>query len=133
MEKIIMVHGTVQIQPIRLKMPTTMSAVDASPSKAISFDDRQEIDGVYRWQINSEACFTYWCTIGTDCARCMSVCPYSHPDNTLHNLVRAGLKRSGTARQVALKLDDFFYGRQPEPLDLPDWIDDVVANGKGSG
>ena len=40
-----------------------LKCADVCPSKAISFEDRQEIDGVKRWQINSEACFTYWCTV----------------------------------------------------------------------
>ncbi len=52
-----------------------MKCAAVCPSKAISFEDRQEIDGALRWQINSEACFTYWCTIGTDCASCMRACP----------------------------------------------------------
>ncbi len=101
---------------------------DACPSRAISFADRVAIAGVKRWQINSESCFTYWCTIGTDCGRCMSVCPYSHPNNTLHNLVRFGVKRSAIFRQLALKLDDLFYGRRPASLKFPDWIGDVVEN-----
>ncbi len=95
---------------------------DACPSNAISFQDQVTIDGALRWQIDSEACFTLWCKIGTDCARCMSVCPYSHPNTALHNMVRFGLKRSRPFRQLALKLDDFFYGRQPAPLELPDWM-----------
>ncbi len=99
---------------------------DVCPSKSISFDDRENIDGVLRWQIDSESCFTYWCSIGTDCGRCMSVCPYSHPNNFLHNLVRFGIKRSVLFRWVALKMDDFFYGRKPAPLDLPDWIKNGV-------
>ena len=99
------------------------------PSRAISFTDRVDIDGLRRWQINSESCFIYWCTIGTDCGRCMSVCPYSHPNNRLHNLVRAGVKRSAIFRQAALKLDDLFYGRQPASLEFPDWIGNVVENG----
>ena len=77
-----------------------LKCADVCPSKAISFKDRQEIDGVRRWQINSEACFTYWCTIGTDCAYCMRACPYSHPNNLMHNFVRAGLKRVGSLSRV---------------------------------
>jgi len=46
---------------------------DVCPSRAISFNNRQEIDGVLRWQIDQQACFTYWTKTGTDCARCMSV------------------------------------------------------------
>lgn len=93
---------------------------DSCPSQAISVDPRKEIDGALRWQINQEACFTLWCQLGTDCGRCVSVCPYSHPDNLLHNLVRTGLKSSGQFRSVALKMDDFFYGRKPAPKNIPD-------------
>ena len=45
------------------------------PSRAISFGDRQDIDGVKRWRIDSVACFTLWRTLGTDCGRCVRVCP----------------------------------------------------------
>jgi ferredoxin len=99
---------------------------DVCPARAISFDDRKETDGLLRWQVNSEACFTFWCRIGTDCGRCMSACPYSHPNNAIHNLVRFTLKRSALFRLAALKMDDLFYGRKPAPLPVPDWIKDVV-------
>jgi len=88
---------------------------DACPSKAISFDDPKEINGVVRWKIDQEKCYTYWTEVGTDCARCVAVCPYSHPDNLLHNLVRKGLKQSSAFQWMALKMDDFFYGRKPTP------------------
>jgi ferredoxin len=103
---------------------------DVCPSNAISFEDRVAIDGALRWQIDSEACFTLWCKIGTDCARCMSACPYSHPNNTLHNMVRFGVKRSGLFRRLALKLDNFFYGRKPAPLEFPDWMKGVTDREK---
>jgi len=93
------------------------------PSKAISFDDKTEIDGVKRWQINSEACFTYWTTTGTDCGRCVRVCPYSHPDNLLHNVVRFGVRNSSIFRKLAVTMDDYLYGSKPPPLDLPAWMD----------
>ena len=86
---------------------------DACPPKAIPFDGRKNEDGINRWKINSESCYTYWCTIGTDCGRCMSVCPYSHPNNFLHNLIRFGIHLSPVFRKFALKMDDFFYGRIP--------------------
>ncbi len=94
---------------------------DACPSQAISFDPMQNIDGIKRWQINQEKCFTLWCTLGTDCGRCISVCPYSHPDNLLHNIVRVGIRNSSLFRKFALHLDDFFYGRKPAPADFPEW------------
>ena len=72
------------------------------PGKAIPFGEQTEIEGIKRWRINSEACFTYWCTVGTDCGRCMRVCPFSHPDNMIHNLVRKGIKNSVLFRRAAL-------------------------------
>ena len=115
----------------RLREPATIDfcvhcrkCAEACPSDAIPLGDRVEIDGVRRWQIDSEACFTLWCAIGTDCARCMSVCPYSHPDNWMHNLVRRGVKSSARFRRLAIWGDDVFYGRRPPPLDLPEWMRD---------
>jgi reductive dehalogenase len=95
---------------------------DSCPSQAISFEDMQEVDGIKRWQINQEACFSLWCTLGTDCGRCISVCPFSHPDNLMHNVVRAGIKSSSLFRSLALKLDDTIYGRKPPSAKLPNYL-----------
>jgi ferredoxin len=95
----------------------------ACPSQAIPTGERYEIDGVRRWQIDSEACFTYWCTVGTDCGRCVSVCPYSHPDNFLHNAVRLGVRHAPLFRRMAVRLDDLFYGKVPAPLPVDGWLD----------
>jgi reductive dehalogenase len=100
---------------------TCKKCADVCPSRAIPFDDRKEINGLLRWQIDQEACFTYWTKAGTDCARCMSVCPYSHPDNFLHQIIRYGIKNSPVFRYFAIKMDDFFYGRKPKPLKMPEW------------
>ena len=94
---------------------------EACPSQAISFESSQEIEGVKRWQINQEKCFTLWCTLGTDCGRCISVCPYSHPDNLMHNIVRSGIRKSSVFRKAALIADNFFYGKTPVPSELPEW------------
>ena len=89
------------------------------PSQAIPFGDREEIDGVLRWRIRSEACFEYWCRSGTDCARCLAVCPYAHNVNLFHNLIRWAIHRSPLFGRLAAPLDDLFYGRQPRPKSLP--------------
>jgi ferredoxin len=95
---------------------------DNCPAGAIPFEDREEVDGVLRWRINSEACFTYWCSIGTDCGICMRVCPFSHPDNLLHNAVRHGVRYSPVFRRMAVRLDDVVYGRRPTPKKMPNWL-----------
>ena len=105
---------------------------DACPSKAISFTGMASIDGVERWQINQEACFTLWCELGTDCGRCISVCPYSHPDNALHNIVRFGNRNSSLFRTAAVVLDDIFYGRKPASAPLPEWMN-INSPGESGG
>jgi reductive dehalogenase len=91
------------------------------PSQSIPRGDREEEDGALRWKINAETCFTYWCKVGTDCGRCLAVCPYSHPDNALHNLVRFLIRQSGVFRRIAPLLDDLLYGRKPKPMEPAAW------------
>jgi reductive dehalogenase len=97
---------------------------DTCPGNAIQNTEREMINGTLRWQISSEKCFTYWCKAGTDCGRCVSVCPYSHPDNLMHNIIRYGISNSRYFARVAFKIDDFLYGRRPKPKRLPDWVND---------
>lgn len=91
------------------------------PSSAIPSGPRMILDGARRWQINSERCYHYWTTSGTDCGRCISVCPYSHPDNIFHRFIRWGIKNNLLFRHLAIKLDDLIYGRKPEIKPMPDW------------
>jgi len=92
------------------------------PAQAISKGERRQISGTLRWQINSEACYTYWCQAGTDCGKCVISCPYSHPDNLLHRVIRTGVRRNFIFRQIAVKLDDLFYGKKPKSKSYPRWI-----------
>ena len=91
------------------------------PPWAIPFDDRVEVDGVRRWQIKQELCYIYWSHTGTDCGRCVAVCPYSHPDRLLHTFVRWGIRRSALFRRLAIVMDKLFYGEKPSPGPAPDW------------
>lgn len=93
------------------------------PSQAISKEGREMINGLEKWQVNHEKCFSYWCTSGTDCGRCMSVCPYAHKDNWIHNFVRWGIKNNVFFRKAAVHLDDVFYGKKQKPKKVPDWME----------
>jgi len=95
---------------------------DICPPRAIPAGGPEAVEGVSRWRIDQEACFAFWCSVGTDCGQCVKVCPYSHPDNLLHNLVRWGLKRSWIFRHFALRMDDLLYGRRPGPSKLLSWL-----------
>jgi len=105
---------------------------DVCPCRAIPFDDRMEIEGVKRWQINQESCYTYWCIAGTDCGKCMSDCPYSHPDNLFHNIIRILIRNSCIFRYFAVKMDNLFYGRRPKSKPVPEWLQGNVKNRKST-
>ncbi|NIM94849.1 MAG: 4Fe-4S dicluster domain-containing protein [Anaerolineales bacterium] len=92
------------------------------PSRSIPSGDRDEIDGALRWRIDPDTCFRYWNAVGTDCGICVAVCPYSHPDNFVHNAVRWGIERSGMARRASLWLDDVFYGRTHIAEPIQEWL-----------
>ena len=93
------------------------------PTGAIPFGERQTYsDDTLRWKIDPERCYTYWTKIGTDCGRCMAVCPYAHADNFMHNIIRFGVKHSATFRRWSCKLDDLFYGKKPVPHTPPNWV-----------
>jgi ferredoxin len=83
----------------------------ACPTAALPRGERETIGDGRRWRVDPDACFRYWNVIGTDCGVCMKVCPYSHPDNPAHNLVRVLIRRSALARRLLLWADDLFYGR----------------------
>ena len=103
------------------------------PSRALPFGDPVEDEnGVLRWKIDAEACFTLWTKLGTDCARCMAVCPYSHPDNLLHDAIRWGIRRNKVFRKGAVWMDDLVYGRRPPPKPLPEWMGGLEAPGPDS-
>ncbi len=87
------------------------------PVGAIPSGDRIPIDDGQRWAIDSESCFRYWNVVGTDCATCVRVCPYSHPDSLAHNLVRRAIGLSPAARRVMLWMDDVFYGKKVHSID----------------
>ena len=93
------------------------------PVAAIPDGSREKIDNSDRWQINSEKCYHFWTVSGTDCGRCMSVCPYSHRDNHFHRFMRWGIKNNLVFRLLAVKLDNVFYGRKPRVRPIPEWAD----------
>ena len=95
---------------------------DMCPPNAIPFEGRLETGGSLRWRIDPDACFSYWCKVGTDCGWCMRVCPYSHPRGLMHDLVRSGIRNNSLFRRAAVRFDDALYGRRPRQVDLVDWM-----------
>lgn len=84
---------------------------DNCPTQSIAQEDEPTSRGFRHWSINQETCFSYWKNIGTDCAFCIRVCPYTKPNTLLHKLVRFYISRNPINQQIALRMDDLFYGR----------------------
>ncbi len=89
------------------------------PSQAIPHEGKTEENGVMKWVLNRENCYQYWIKVGTDCAVCISVCPYSKADNGLHRFIRHFTSWSKGSQSLALWGDDFFYGRKPKRKPSP--------------
>ncbi len=89
------------------------------PSQAIPHEGKTEENGVMKWVLNRENCYRYWRKVGTDCAVCISVCPYSKADNGLHSFIRHFSTWSKRAQSLTLWGDDFFYGRKPKRKPSP--------------
>ena len=102
------------------------------PSRAIPSGPRLRFDGALRWKLDAERCFAYWNIEGTDCGICMKVCPFSHPDQWVHNAVRWLIRRAPRSRRVVLAMDDFFYGRRPASRPAPAWtqVDELEAGNR---
>jgi ferredoxin len=92
------------------------------PGKAIPTGERIMIDGALRWQVDQQRCYHFWMRAGTDCGRCMAVCPLAHSDHWTHNLLRQGIQCSTAFRQMYVKLDRWLYGAHPQPKSAPAWL-----------
>jgi reductive dehalogenase len=82
------------------------------PAQAIPSGDRTLENGVRRWVIDRERCYEFWRRTGTDCAVCLAVCPYSHPANPLHRLIRGAASASRPLQSGFVWADAYFYGEK---------------------
>ncbi len=101
-----------------------LKCADGCPANAIPKGHREVFAGVEKWQSRADTCYRHWRTVGTDCALCLRVCPFSHPANPMHDLVRWAIRRNGLTRRLALWGDDLCYGRSASrSYPWPDWVD----------
>ena len=92
------------------------------PSGSIDKGNKKVYRGTEKWISNQTTCYKFWRMQGSDCSVCVNVCPFSHPNSFLHNIVRWGIKRNKLFRRFALMADDFLYGRRPKnQAKFPEW------------
>ncbi|MFQ6082436.1 MAG: reductive dehalogenase [Candidatus Aminicenantia bacterium] len=81
------------------------------PSQAIDNGVKKNVRGVEKWPLKVEKCYQFWRKIGTDCAVCIYLCPYSKPRNLVHNSIRTVIKYSPLLRRISVEADNLFYGK----------------------
>ncbi|MCP4723935.1 MAG: reductive dehalogenase [bacterium] len=91
---------------------------DNCPSSSITKEDRIDIRGYRRWEIDKASCLNFWnSTLGSmGCRLCIASCPYTRKANWLH---KAAFKVSlndptGLADKVLTSLQKSFY-ETPDP------------------
>ncbi len=95
----------------------------ACPSHSIPLGEKEVFNGQEKWRMNGESCFDYWANVGTACAICMAICPYSRPYRSVHRMIRWVLARSNLARWVFPHVDNILYGQRWKPKPVPSWIE----------
>ena len=91
------------------------------PVGAISHGDKEVVRGIRRWAYDGDKCRRYWSRLGSSCTICVTVCPWSHPNNLIHDTVRELAERFSSLRKLLIKGETLVYGKY-KPSPDPDWI-----------
>ena len=76
-------------------------------------------EGLLRWPLNAEKCFTFMARDGSDCGICIRVCPFNKPPGMLHEWVRWGVKNTRWLDSLFMKMDDLSdYGKRRKASDF---------------
>jgi epoxyqueuosine reductase len=95
---------------------------DGCPVKAIpqgeptaELHNQSNIQGVRKWSVDAEKCFSYWAAQNSDCSICIRVCPYNKEYRKWWH--RVGRRLAGTRlRRLMLALDKKLgYGERMRP------------------
>ena len=95
---------------------------ESCPGGAISRGEQTVRDGVRKWRINPEACFSVWNTTGTDCGVCLASCPWTNPRTAFHRVCVEVASRKMKAGWWMSRADTLVYGRF-KPAAVPAWFE----------
>jgi reductive dehalogenase len=83
------------------------------PSRALTTGEKVDVRGTEKWPTDDARCYSFWRQAGTDCAICMTVCPFSHRNSPLHNAVRRAIALAPWLAPAFLYFDELLYDRDP--------------------
>jgi len=98
-----------------------LKCAENCPPRAIPRGDKVVVRGVRKWKLDDVKCLLYWRQIGSACAICQVVCPWSKPRTLFHRFVAEIAIRVPAARRFLVWADDLVYGANFEPRPEPDW------------
>jgi len=92
------------------------------PIGAIPMGDKIEFNGIRKWKLDERKCYRYWHAAGTDCALCMTTCPWTKPRSWFHKSMSLLATVKGPHQWLMTQADKLFYGKF-EGAPRPDFID----------
>jgi epoxyqueuosine reductase len=92
------------------------------PSKSISIDEpnattfsQSNIQGVRKWSVDVEKCFSFWSAQNTDCAVCIRSCPYNKDDRDWWHRAARLLARTPLRKLMLVLETKLGYGERVKP------------------
>ncbi|MFZ5354243.1 MAG: 4Fe-4S ferredoxin [Bacillota bacterium] len=89
------------------------------PGRCIPEGGQCETDGLMRWKIDSEACYSRWRMLGTDCGICLASCPFS---SSVDSELISKMKESAAVRLEILEMHKIKHGIRPYIKGDVDWM-----------
>jgi len=93
------------------------------PGQSISYGSKKvEIRGFLKWDEKSDECYQFWRKNPYQwqaCSRCIAVCPWNKPNNSLHRWVANIATKVAWTHKLLLILDNFIYGKKPKIKEQP--------------
>jgi reductive dehalogenase len=96
---------------------------EACPIAAIPYGDKEEVNGTLRWKLDAERCYRYWHAAGTDCALCMTACPWTQRRNWFHRRVADLASMPGAHQRLLVWAHKVVYGKFSSAK-RPSYLDD---------
>ena len=92
------------------------------PSGAIPLGGKTLHNGVMKWKLDEQKCYSYWHVNGTDCGICMATCPWTKPRTKFHRLGAEIASIKGPHQRFMAWAERAVYGRY-KPAPMPDYLD----------
>ena len=92
------------------------------PSGAIPLGEKRLHNGVMKWKLDEQKCYSYWHVNGTDCGICMAACPWTKPRTLFHRLSAEIASIKGPHQRLMAWAERAVYGRY-KPSPMPDYLD----------